>query len=297
MLRGRAPRVSSKSQASVDLDLSCVRGKISKLHARLRPTQDALGWDWTFYKLQNFRSRSAAQEYMDKKPVPVIQRGKKYYVVDRHHTLSALKMSGWDPEITLQVVQQVDKDERSLDAFWGYLEGKGWAFMRDENYQRQNFDDMPKEIDLEHFRNDIYRSLGGFARTHNILQRGKTLDERLFFEFRWGYFFWLHRNNEFGLWPDERLHRGWLRMMNVVRDIDMTEYMLENVANTEHVNDLLFLSKEVIEPAYRVLCFHVKHLCYAYDELPEEAKDVPGMKDIFGVTHSKLPGKVIRPGQ
>eukprot|EP00894_Picocystis_sp_ML_P002176 jgi/Pico_ML_1/52693/g3366.t1 len=126
MSRAKAPRVSFKSQGSVDLDLPSVRGKASKLHSRLRPTQDALGWDWAFYKLQNFHSRSAAQDYMDKKPVPVIQRGKKYYVVDHHHTLTALKMSGWDPEITLQVVQQVDKDERSLDAFWGYLEGKGF---------------------------------------------------------------------------------------------------------------------------------------------------------------------------
>jgi hypothetical protein len=31
------------------------------------------------------------------------------------------------------------------------------------------------------FRNDVYRSMGGFARVFDVLKRGKELDDRLFF--------------------------------------------------------------------------------------------------------------------
>jgi hypothetical protein len=34
---------------------------------------------------------------------------------------------------------------------------------------------------LTAFRNDVYRSMGGFARVFDVLKRGKELDDRLFF--------------------------------------------------------------------------------------------------------------------
>jgi hypothetical protein len=44
-----------------------------------------------------------------------------------------------------------------------------------------------------------------------LLKRGKTLEERLFFEFQWGYFFYLHRENPADLWPSAQLSRGFDR--------------------------------------------------------------------------------------
>jgi len=137
------------------------RVRWSKVREKLRPTQSALGYDWCFYKLKNFTSEAAAQRYMDSKarpasrpaaptagadfpplaqPVPYVQRGKNKYVVDHHHTLAALelfcKSTETDLYVTMERIRQFDKSEQNSltdEAFWGVMEGKGWAFLRDEN--------------------------------------------------------------------------------------------------------------------------------------------------------------------
>jgi len=190
------------------------RVRWSKVREKLRPTQSALGYDWCFYKLKNFTSEAAAQRYMDSKarpasrpaaptagadfpplaqPVPYVQRGKNKYVVDHHHTLAALelfcKSTETDLYVTMERIRQFDKSEQNSltdEAFWGVMEGKGWAFLRDENYNRSSVTDLPLDFALSSFRNDIYRSMGGFARVYEVLKRGKELDDMLFFEFRWG---------------------------------------------------------------------------------------------------------------
>ena len=53
--------------------------------------------------------------------------------------------------------------------------------------------------------------------------------------------------------------------------------------------------QEVIEPAYKMLMFYLRHLCYAYDRLEGKSKDVPGLKEIFGSSSGQLPGKVLPP--
>ena len=35
------------------------------------------------------------------KPVPVVKYRGYYYVVDHHHTLSALELAGWEVDVTL----------------------------------------------------------------------------------------------------------------------------------------------------------------------------------------------------
>ena len=109
-------------------------------------------------------------------------------------------------------------------------------------------------FELSAFRNDVYRSMGGFARVYDVLKRGKELDDRLFFEFRWGFFFWIHRNDSFGLWPDKRLLRGFQRCVQLVSEIDLQEYSADGNAPklaTANVNEICFLSQQVIEPAYQ----------------------------------------------
>lgn len=131
-------------------------------------------------------------------PVPYVQRGKNKYVVDHHHTLAALelfcKSTETDLYVTMERIRQFDKSEQNSltdEAFWGVMEGKGWAFLRDENYNRSSVTDLPLDFALSSFRNDIYRSMGGFARVYEVLKRGKELDDMLFFEFRWGCAFFL----------------------------------------------------------------------------------------------------------
>ena len=51
------------------------------------PTQRALGWDWTFFKLSHFVTFDDAQAYMTRKPVPVVAYRGRDFIVDHHHTL------------------------------------------------------------------------------------------------------------------------------------------------------------------------------------------------------------------
>ena len=217
-------------------------------------------------------------------PVPYVQRGKNKYVVDHHHTLAALELftrsTGCDITLTLERVRSFDAppaDSNSSsssaasnasaavtaltdEAFWGLMEGKGWAFLRDEQYNRSPIASLPKDFTLSSFRNDVYRSMGGFARVYDVLKRGKELDDLLFFEFRWGFFFWLHRNDNFSLWPDKRLLRAFQRCVALVEQIDTQEYAGDARANTLNVRDCIYLSQQVIEPAYQLLSFYLRNL-------------------------------------
>jgi hypothetical protein len=64
---------------------------------------------------------------------------------------------------------------------------------------------LPTTFAITAFHNDIYRSMGGFARVHRVLKRPKNLESRLFFEFKWGYFFYVHREDECAPPPSLRL--------------------------------------------------------------------------------------------
>ena len=295
LLREAIARASAVDEKPAEAE----RVKWSKIKDRLRPTQAALGYDWCFYKLKNLISEAAAQRYMDSKPVPYVQRGKNKYVVDHHHTLAALELftrsTGCDVTITLERIRSFDKTEQNSltdEAFWGLMEGKGWAFLRDENYNRSSTGSLPKDFALSSFRNDVYRSMGGFARVYDVLKRGKELEDLLFFEFRWGFFFWLHRNDSFSLWPDKRLLRAFQRCVALVSEIDTQEYAADAKANTLKVKDCIYLSTQVIEPAYQVLSFYLRNLAIEYDNLKGKERTVAGLGDLFGT--DTLPGKVVR---
>jgi hypothetical protein len=104
--------------------------------------------------------------------------------------------------------------------------------------------------------------------------------------------------DSFGLWPDKRLLRGFQRCVQLVSEIDLQEYSNDAAASklaATNVNEISFLSQQVIEPAYQMLSFYLRHLAVAYDNLPKgRERDVPGLREIFGSDHSQLPGKVIR---
>lgn len=183
------------------------------------------------------------------------------------------------------------KSDWPKEEFWAHLEARGLCFLRDEAYRRVDPASLPKRVEIGEFRNDVFRSLGGYLRVHKVLKRGK---DRFFFEFRWGYFFWLNRHDAYGLWPDARLHRGFNRMLQVVSDIDQCEYMREHLERSASVEELMFLSANIIEPSYRPLTFYAHHLAQAYADLGDpEARCIPGLTEIFGPECVELPGQVL----
>jgi len=263
-----------------------------EIRDQVRPTQVALGWDWTFLKLANFKDYHTAAEYMSRKPVPFVSYRGKRYVVDHHHTLAALELSGWDVEVKMEEIFEYDAD-LTEERFWGIMEGKGWSFCWDADYKRMEYSDIPKSFNLTAFRNDVYRSLGGFARRYKLLKRGKMLEDKLFFEFQWGYFFWLHRNDAYALWPSSQLQRGFDRLLKMIEQTDDSEYIGEgHLEAARDVQDMILLSEKVLQPLYEVLVEYIAPLAYAYQTIPlDEERVVPGLKKRFGREY--LPGSVI----
>jgi len=271
-------------------DTTTVSKKWSKLKDSLRPTQTALGWDWVLYKMKNLLCEETAQEYLDRKPVPVVKRGEFYYVIDHHHTLAALEASGWDVKVTIVVVQDIPEDLAPLEFFWNYMEKRGMCFIRNVDYTHASVDKLPLTFNMTEYNNDVYRSMGGFARLNNVLKRPKNLQARLFFEFKWGYFFNVHQNDDLGLWHDKRLFRSWCRAKQLIEETDMQEYMLDDIKRVT-IPELIYLSENVIEPAYTLMMFYLRSLCTEYESLSDEdkVKMCPRMADMFGEGNEKMP--------
>lgn len=289
----KTPWVTSNEEEEEDgLEHTYERLRWLDIRDEVRPTQVALGWDWTFYKLANFKDFESAKAYMERKPVPYVSYRGLRYVVDHHHTLAALQLAGWDVDIYMEQIFEYD-DDLSEERFWGIMEGKGWSFCWDSDYSRLEHDAIPTSFDLTSFRNDIFRSLGGFCRKQKLLKRGKMLEEKLFFEFQWGYFFWLHRNDAYALWPSSQLQRGFNRLLTMIEQTDDSEYIGEgHLEASRDVKDMILLSDKVLQPLYEVLVRYVAPLAYAYATLPtNEERVVPGLKKRFG--REILPGSVI----
>lgn len=95
-------------------------------------------------------------------------------------------------DVTLEQIHSFQDDAfETEEAFWEALTTRRWAFLNDAegNYTPMHPSSLPRTFELGGFHNDVYRSLAGFAREHGLIKRGKTLDEKAFFEFHWAYFF------------------------------------------------------------------------------------------------------------
>lgn len=271
-----------------------IRKRWSKLKDSLRPTQTALGWDWVLFKMKNLTTIEDAAAYLDRKPVPCVKRGDLYYIVDHHHTLAALNASGHDVKVTLVVIMDIPEDLGTLQMFWDFMERRGFTFMRNPDYTHCDFDALPTTFAITAFHNDIYRSMGGFARVHRVLKRPKNLESRLFFEFKWGYFFYVHREDELGLWHDKRLFRSWQRVRHLVEETDMQEYVIDNMQRL-NVSDCTYLSENVIEPVYQLMMFYIRALCLEYENLADVDKGaaVPEFAQFFGENNLVLPANCV----
>ena len=68
------------------------------------------------------------------------------------------------------------------DAFWIYLDNRGWLHPFDEQGRRRSYDDLPKRI--ENLEDDPFRSLAGELRQNG----GFAKDTTPFSEFLWADF-------------------------------------------------------------------------------------------------------------
>jgi len=150
--------------------------------SELRPTQITVGMREvreTRKRWQETGARKGA-EFLGKHMMPVILGAKdRHYVIDHHHLGRALIDDGVD-HILVTVVADLHKLEK--DAFWIFLDNRGWMHPFDADGQRRSYEDIPKS--LTELVDDPFRSLAGELR----LAGGYAKDTTPFSEFLWADF-------------------------------------------------------------------------------------------------------------
>ncbi|MGC2141361.1 MAG: ParB-like protein [Methylovirgula sp.] len=148
----------------------------------LRPTQITVGMREVREKRkrwQESQSRKGA-EFLGKHMIPVILGQKdRHYVIDHHHLGRALIDDGVD-HVLVTVVADLRKLEK--DAFWIFLDNRGWMHPFDDAGRRRGYEDIPKS--LTDLVDDPFRSLAGELR----LAGGYAKDTTPFSEFLWADF-------------------------------------------------------------------------------------------------------------
>ena len=104
--------------------------KWHNLKPLIKPTQAQMGYAWVQYKLdKNFKSSEDAQDELDGEEIPAVLGPDNYmYIVDKHHTLSALDFSGYDDTVTLYIICDC-RNITSMEEFWRYLEQENLVYL------------------------------------------------------------------------------------------------------------------------------------------------------------------------
>jgi len=146
---------------------------------RLRPTQITVGMREVKEKRRRWHElpKEKKDEFLGRHMVPAIFGPKeRYYVADHHHLAVALHEEG-AKHVLVSVVADLRMLER--EAFWVFLDHRGWVYPYDADGIRQGFDTIPKSVD--DLVDDPFRSLAGELRQAG----GFAKDTTPFSEFLW----------------------------------------------------------------------------------------------------------------
>ena len=130
------------------------------------------------------------------KTVVIGPRG-KLYLTDGHHTFTSFWETP-DGGPTLHVRARVDGNLSNLSeaAFWRAMQANGWTWLYDAKDEAINPQQLPRQLGLREFGNDVYRGILYFGRDIGYAQ---VAGNALFQEFRWGR--WLRRAQDPALDP------------------------------------------------------------------------------------------------
>jgi len=149
---------------------------------KLRPTQITVGMREVSVMRERWRARPEKKDrkFLERHLVPVVLGPKAdHYVIDHHHLCLALQGEGVK-EAPVTVVADLAKLEK--DAFWVYLDNRGWMHPFDDEGQRRAYRDIPRT--LEQLVDDPFRSLAGEVRRAG----GFAKDTAPYSEFLWADF-------------------------------------------------------------------------------------------------------------
>jgi hypothetical protein len=150
--------------------------------AELRPTQITIGRREVELRRKYWRAMKKRKEerFFITHMVPVIEGPKqRHYIIDHHHLALALMEEGLE-EIFVLPVARLDRLE--TDAFWTFLDNRGWLHPFDDKGRRRPYGDIPHS--LREMVDDPFRSLAGALRRAG----GYAKDTTPFSEFLWADF-------------------------------------------------------------------------------------------------------------
>jgi len=150
--------------------------------AELRPTQITVGMREVAAKRREWRRKHGdkAGTFLAEHMVPVVLGPKeRRYVIDHHHLARALHEEGV-VSIATTLVANLSKLDRN--AFWVFLDNRGWMHPFDDKGRRRDYDAIPQSI--AELVDDPYRSLAGELRRAG----GFAKDTTPFSEFLWADF-------------------------------------------------------------------------------------------------------------
>jgi hypothetical protein len=150
--------------------------------SELHPTQMSVGMREVKTKRQHWRAKHGDQAgtFLASHMTPVVLGPDEHpYVIDHHHLARALHEEGVK-SIGTTVVANLSRLEK--DAFWIFLDNRGWMHPFDDEGHRRDYDDLPRSIDG--LIDDPFRSLAGEVRRNG----GFAKDVTPFSEFLWADF-------------------------------------------------------------------------------------------------------------
>ncbi|HEY5225949.1 MAG TPA: ParB-like protein [Methylovirgula sp.] len=150
--------------------------------ADLRPTQITVGMREVREKRKRWEETKPGDgaDFLGKHMIPVILGPRdRHYVIDHHHLGRALLDAGVK-DILVSVVANLSKLDNN--AFWIFLDNRGWTHPFDDKGQRRAYGDVPKR--LTDLVDDPFRSLAGELRRAG----GYAKDTTPFAEFLWADF-------------------------------------------------------------------------------------------------------------
>lgn len=146
----------------------------------LYPTQITVGMREVLEKRRHWRDAGHKARFLGSHLIPVIRGPReRHYVIDHHHLARALFDEGLRA-IAVTVVADLGKLDK--DAFWTYLDNRGWMHPYDEHGRRRHHRDLPRRV--SELVDDPYRSLAGELRHAG----GFAKDTTPFSEFLWADF-------------------------------------------------------------------------------------------------------------
>jgi hypothetical protein len=148
----------------------------------LRPTQITVGLREVAAKRAHWKALGKKRAvYLARHLVPVVLGPKgRPYVIDHHHLALALHDEG---VVTVATTVIADLQRLERDAFWVFLDNRGWLHPFDAAGKRCTYAAIPKT--LSDLVDDPYRSLAGEVREGG----GYAKDATPFSEFIWADYF------------------------------------------------------------------------------------------------------------